>query len=256
MSFDQLLDKGRTALEEGDGTTALQSLQQAVKLQQTAEAWQLLAEAEMEEGLLGKARKSLDRGLTLEPENIELLYLLGDLCLEEEKTIEALGVFERIIALDRGEIDAWVSKAMVQLHADDPTAAEETCRQALAIDPHSVFALNALGDIGSAAGKTEEARTCYRQSIELEPDEPQAYLSLGELLYETGQLEEAEELCRKGLERDAGLPMGYLTLGYIYLDQDRHREASEQFRQFLRLEKSPAAKQIRDEVAAVLDGLK
>ena len=256
MSFNELLDKGRVALEEGDGKAALQVLQQALKLQQSAEAWHLLAEAELEEGLLGRARKSLAKGLELEPDNIELLYSLGDLCLEEEQGDEALRAFERIIALDREEIDAWVSKALVLLNADDLGAAETVCRQALTIEPSSVFALNALGDICAAAGKSAEARANYEKAIEAEPDDPQAYLNLGDLCYEAGRLKEAEEYCKKGLECDAGLPMGYLTLGYVYMDQDRSREAGEQFRQFLRLEKSPAARDIRDEVKALLEDLK
>ena len=62
--------------------------------------------------------------------------------------------------------------------------------------------------------------------------------------------------CLKCLQLDAGIPGGYLTLGNIYLDLDRTQDAVENYQQFLRLEKSPAAKQICDEVAAVIDGLR
>jgi len=90
----------------------------------------------------------------------------------------------------------------------------------------------------------------------LDSTDPQPYLSLAELYHDANDLDLAEEYCLKGLELDAGLAPGYLTLGYVCLDQDRTQEAIDHFQQFLRLEKSVTAKNIRDEVAAVIDGLK
>lgn len=256
MSFAELLEKGRLCLDDGDNKGALQSLQQALQLDASAEAWLLLAEAEMNADQPAKARKSINKGLQLEPENIELLYAHGDLCLEEGDETAALQAFQKIIALDSTESDAWVSKAMVHFNVDDLAAAEQSCRQALNIDPESVFALTTLGSICVAGEREDEACECYEKAIALDAEEAQPYLSLGELYYDRGQLEEAEQVCLKGLELDASLPMGYLTLGYIYLDMDRNQESIDNFQQFLRIEKSPAAKQIREEVAAVIDGLK
>lgn len=256
MSFTELLEKGRLCLEEGDNNSALQALQQALKVDSSAEAWLLLAEAQMNANQVDKARKSIDSGLQLEPENTDLLYAHGDLCLEEGKDATALSAFEKIISLDSNEADAWVSKAMVQLGGDDLPAAEQSCKQALDADPESVFALTTLGDVYASGGRDAEACECYESAIGLDPEEPQAYLSLGDIYYDGGKLEEAEQACLKGLQLDAGLPMGYLTLGYVYMDLDKNEESVSNFQQFLRLEKSPDAKQIRDEVAAVIDGLK
>ncbi len=256
MSFTELLEKGRRCLDDGDDQQALQALQQAVKLEQSAEAWQLLAEAELNLGQIGKAEKSISNGLKLESNRIELLYMQGDLFAEQGKGEAAIKIFNQIFALDGYETDALVSKAMLLFDGEDLHAAEALCRQALEIEPTSVFALNTLGDILFAAGDQEGAAGAYQQAIEVDPEEAQAHLSLAEIYYDQGDLEQAEAACLKGLELDAGLPMGYLTLGYVYLDQDRNQESIENFQQFLRLEKSPAAKQIRDEVAAVIDGLK
>lgn len=256
MSFVDLLEKGRLCLDDGDSKGALLALQQALKLEESAEAWLLLAEAEMNADQLKKARKSLNSGMRLAPESTDLLYMHGDLCLEEGDEAAALAAFEKIISLDNSEADAWVSKAMVQLNAEELSAAEFSCKQALAIDPESVFALTTLGDIYLTAERDQDACDCYEQAIELDPEEAQPYLSLGELYYDSDRLEEAEQMCLQGLKLDAGLPVGYLTLGYIYLDMDKNQESIENFQQFLRLEKSAAAKQIRDEVTAVIDGLK
>lgn len=256
MSADDLLDRGSRALDEGDIKSALQCFQQAVELQDSIDGRILLAEAQIENGSFSKAHENIAAGLTLDSENIDLLFILGDLYLEENRNAEAISTYQQIIDLYPDETDAWVSKAMAYVNIDDLDAAEMTCRKALEKDPGSAFALNALGDIHVAQAHPESAIQCFERAVELEPENPQPYLSLAELYYDAENLAEAETYCLKGLELDASIPAGYLTLGNICLDLDRTQEAVENYQQFLRLEKSPAAKQIRDEVSAVIEGLK
>ena len=244
------------AQDQGDLKSALQCFQQVLDQQESAEVWLLLAEAQIESGSFAKAHKSLNAGLKLVPGDIDLLFSLGDLYLEEENNGKAIVIYQQIIELDAEEVDAWVSEAVAQMNNNDLKGAEITCRRALEIDSESAFAHNALGDICVAKDNTEEAIQYYRQAILLDASDPQPFLSLAELYYDGNDLEQAEQFCQKGLELDAGLAPGYLTLGYIRLDQDRNQEAIDNFQQFLRLEKSIAAKNIRDEVLAVIDGLK
>ncbi|MCF6267287.1 MAG: tetratricopeptide repeat protein [Desulfuromusa sp.] len=255
MTVDSLIEEGLRALEEGETKAAVRYFQQAVEKDESAEAWLLLAEAQIVAGSFAKAHKSLSAGLKLETDNIDLLFSLGDLYLEEEKNDKAIATYQQIINLDSEDVDAWVSKAVAQMN-DDLEAAEKTCRQALDIDPDSAFAYSALGDIYVAKNSGEDAIKSFLQAIELDSSEPQSYLSLAELYYEADDLDQAEEYCQKGLELDAGLALGYLTLGYIYLDLDRTQEAIDNFQQFLRMEKSAAARNICAEVSAVIDGLK
>lgn len=256
MSFDDLLDKAQRALEEDDSCTALPLLQEALKLQQTPEAWLLLAEAQLDENQLAQAKKSLTAGLKLNSEHIDLLYFSADLSLEEEKVNAALQTYARIIELDSQQTDARVYKALLEMDEDRLDAAEKTCRTALEKEPDSVLALNALGDICCASGQNQQALESYLLAVGIDPEEPQTHLNLADLYYEMEKLPEAEEACCKALQLDAGLALAYLTLGYIYMDLDRAEDAIENFQQFLKLENSSSAKQIRDEVKAAIEGLK
>ena len=256
MTVEDLLDSGVRAQEQGDLKSALHYFEQALQSQQTAEVWLLLAEVQIENGSFAKAHKSLRAGLDLVSDDLDLLFALGDLFLEEGKHGQAIEIYQKIIDLDRDEVDAWVSKAVAQMNNDDLSSAEQTCRQALVFDPESSFAHNALGDISVFQGNKDSAINSFLQSIKLDPTDPQPCLSLADLYYDLGQLQQAEEFCQRGLELDAGLAAGYLILGYLYLDQDRTQESVDNFKQFLRLEKSSVAKNIRDEVSAVIDGLK
>jgi tetratricopeptide (TPR) repeat protein len=76
------------------------------------------------------------------------------------------------------------------------------------------------------------------------------------MYYDTGDLESAAKSCREALRLDPGFAFAYLTLGNICLDQEKPREALQAFQEFLMRERSPAAKEVRDEVAAVVEGLK
>ncbi len=256
MSVEEQLEAGVRAHEQGDLSAAQQFFKKAIALQETAEGWSLLADVQVEAGAFAKAHKSITAGLKIEVDNIDLLFTLGDLHLEEENNDKAIESYQQIIALDAEDVDARVSKAVAQMNSGDLTAAESTCREALEIDPNAGFAYNALGDICISNNKNDLAMDCFKKSLAIDASDPQPYLSLAELYYEAHDLEQAEEFCKLGLALEPGLPLGYLTLGYICLDQERTQEAIDNFQQFLNLETSSAAKYVRDEVAAVIDGLK
>ncbi len=256
MSAADLLEQGRQLLDAGAGNEAMACFRQALEQGESAEGWLLLAEAQIEAGLTGQAHVSIASGLNLDGDAVDLHYLLGDLYLAENKNAEALATYRKIIELEPREADAWVSLAMAYVNVDDLDAAAECGNKALEIDPESTFALSALGDIHAALGAADQAIRYLEQALALEPDNPQPYFSLADIYYDKDDLPQAEKLCLQGLELDPGTASGYLLLGHICLDQDRIQESVDNYRQFLRLETSPAAKQIRDEVAAVIEGLR
>jgi tetratricopeptide (TPR) repeat protein len=256
MSVEELLNSGIRAQEQGDLKTALHNFEQVLQSQPSAENWLLLADVQIENGSFVKAHKSLRAGLELAADDLDLLFALGDLYLEDERYGEAIETYQKIIDLAPDEVDAWVSKAVAQMNDDDLSGAAESCKRALMIDPESPFAHNAAGEISAFQGHIDSAIESFLHSIKIDPADPQPCISLADLYYDLERLEQAEQFCRKGLELDAGLATGYLILGYICLDQDRTQEAIDNFKQFLRLEKSSAAKNIRAEVSAVIDGLK
>ena len=192
MSIENLLETGVRAQEQGDLKSALHCFEQALQSQPTAEIWLLLAEVQIENGSFAKAHKSLGAGLDLAPDDLDLLFALGDLFLEEGKHSQAIETYQKIIDLDPDEVDAWVSKAVAQMNNDDLNGAEKTCRQALVIDPESSFAHNAFGDISVFQGNKDSAIESFLQSIKLDPTDPQPCLSLADLYYDLGQLQQAE----------------------------------------------------------------
>lgn len=256
MTIDQLIEQASALLDEADEKGALKCLESALKQGDTTELRLLVAEAYMNLDQVAAARKSLDAGLLLDGNDPDLLIALGDLNLEEGCNNAAIDCYQRVIDADPDDIDARVSLAMAYANDNQIELAESCCRQAIERDAQSSFALNALGEILLKHGKNDAAKTCFEQACEADPEDAQGFLNLADMLYEEEDLENAKELCVKALTLDPAIAAGYLTLGNICLDQDQAGEAVEHYEQFLRIETSPGAKQIRDEVNAVLEGLR
>ncbi len=256
MTAENLFDTGAQALEQGNYLKAIDCLERLLKDHSTAEAILALVEAYLETGARKKAYHCLKNGVEKHPLDIDLLYAMADYYFEESRQGQALETYQQIIDIDAEEVEAYVCKSMVHLSLDEIEKAVVLCQAALKIQPDQSFALNALGDIHAQQGQFDVAIDLYRQAAELDPEDSQPLLNLADALYEDGKLEEAEKCCLKGLELDPGAAMGYFMLGSICLDQERTREAVEHFEQFLRLEKSSSAQDLRAEVTAVLDGLK
>ena len=99
-------------------------------------------------------------------------------------------------------------------------------------------------------------QSIFEKALELEPDDPQAHFNLAEYHYDNGDLKKAEKYSRQAITLDPDFSFAYLTLGNICLDQEQVQESIQCFKKFLKLEKSPASREICDEVAALIDGLK
>ena len=112
--------------------------------------------------------------------------------------------------------------------------------------------LGANIEIKPTAGREAETG----KAVELDVEDPQGHFNLAEFYYDNGQLKEAEAACRQAVRLDQEFAFAYLTLGNICLDQDQVQEAVQCFKKFLDHEKSPASEDIRNEVSALIEGLK
>lgn len=254
--LEDLMKKGREALEIGEFAEAARAFRQAVHAAPgSAEAHELLAEALVEGGQLRDGIEMYCRARELDPDNVDLLFALGDAYFEVGQAEQALQTYQAIV--DRQpQADAWVSMGLVHFNQERVEQAIDCYRRALQLEEDSVFALNSLGDAFFARGENETALDCYRRVIALDPEDAQAHFNLAELHYDLGDPRAAETECREALRLDPGLAFAYLTLGNLCLDEEKPREALHNFQQFLLHERSPGSKEIREEVAAVVEGLK
>ena len=256
MSVDDLINQIQELLKTGSYTEAVKRLRQAqADGQADADLDALLGIALEESGDLKGAVASYRKAIDKSPDDIDAHYALADILFEQNSFDEALALYKKISTTFSDQAEAEISMGLVHFSQEQIEEAILCYEQGLKIDPKSIFGLNALGDALLAKGDMEKAVETFKRVIVLDPEDAQAYFNLAEIHYDL-VVDEAETCCQEAIKRDPGFSYAYLTLGNLYLDRDDIGEALQAFQEFLTLENSPAAEDIRFEVAAVVDGLK
>jgi TolB-like protein/Tfp pilus assembly protein PilF len=164
-------------------------------------------------------------------------YLLGRARMARRTRVsvgEALGHFERALAVDPGYALAHVGRAhaMVTLASSgalDSAAARQQAAasldRALALDPllgdaYAVRGLQYMNDSDNARAVAD-----FRRAIELAPSHAEAHTWYMGVLMQEGQFEEAERFGRRSVELDPLAPITHVRMGYLAYARQRPREA-------------------------------
>ncbi|HUB09241.1 MAG TPA: tetratricopeptide repeat protein, partial [Myxococcales bacterium] len=107
-------------------------------------------------------------------------YLLGCLAAERGDHPEAVEQFRQTLAHDEGATHVSVRLASEYWRLGLGDRAEETLRNALAIEPHSAEAHQALGTLLLQSDRVEAAERELRRAVLLDPARGEAYRSLAQ----------------------------------------------------------------------------
>jgi len=103
--------------------------------------------------------------------------------------------------------------------------AEESYRQAIAINPNFAEAYNNLGNALREQKRYGEAEYCFKQAISKKPELSNAYFNLGYILQEQGRLNETIENFTKGLKFKPDAEIIYRDLSYALFQLGQHEAA-------------------------------
>lgn len=136
-----------------------------------------------------------------EPENAEVYFLLGAICLDG----------------CRGEEAAEYFRAAIKLRDDFAEA-------------H-----NNLGNALVTMGQVQQAVVSYKRALELHPNYAEAHNNLGNVLRQLGELDQAQHCFEKALENKAAYPEALNNLGLVLRARNQPAEAMRSFRRALAL---------------------
>jgi Flp pilus assembly protein TadD len=139
---------------------------------------QIRAEALRGAGRFQEAGQLLNQALALAPHDARTIVEIGRLLNAEERTNEAVVALEAAVARQPDSIEAWNALGSVQAGAGNFAAARVAFERAAALAPHDPGPLGSLAFMEARSGNLREARVLAGSALRMQQDHPLAVLTL------------------------------------------------------------------------------
>ncbi|WP_299941287.1 Wzy polymerase domain-containing protein [uncultured Microbulbifer sp.] len=163
------------------------------------------------------AVRTYERGLAVEPGNVELLNAQGFALFQQGKSEAAAVALEKALKIDPKHQKSHNNMALVSIDIGELELAEAHYRESLAIKPQAAI-YNDLGFVLERQGLPDEAMAMYRRSLELDPESAAAHYNLAAALMAGAEFKEAEHHFRAVIDRQPST-QAYTGLGIVLIQQ-------------------------------------
>ena len=156
----------------------------------------------LQAGRQAEAKPILETLLTLQPDNLDVLYNLGMVYSDEGRLDEARQLLRHATQVAPRHANTRVALGIAAVRAHDLAEAETALRQAVDLEPDNPFAQRSLGTLHLMQGQAPAAVAPLRQAVRLAPQDPLALLSLAQALLATARAThgaEADDLLQQVL---------------------------------------------------------
>ena len=143
------------------------------------------------QGRLREAERLYREALTCDPDNAQVLFLLGLLAGKTGRHEEACQLLTRCVELNPNDAAARTNLGTSLQALGRTQEAMGHFEQAAALQPNLAEPRYNLGMAQRERGQTEAAAESFRKAVDLKPDLAPAWNNLGNALREMGRLEEA-----------------------------------------------------------------
>ncbi|WP_158089460.1 sulfotransferase domain-containing protein [Magnetofaba australis] len=167
-----------------------------------------LIEAGKEAQQMGRFEEGVflaQEALKREPENSDVLTLLGTLAYRAGRKEEAIKVLAHAVELNPGSPDLLYNLGVVLADQDHAEWAKSCFESVLKIDPMFRGANLQLGRYRIERYEVGEAMEHYRRELEINPGQPQTHFELSQILKHFSRFEEADRHLHMALEREPEL---------------------------------------------------
>ena len=183
-------------------------------------------------------------GLPSPAENVEkpiaahALDSLGVALHRQDKNVEAIAIFRRVLEISPLYMPSYVNLAAAYAALGDTADAEATVKQAVEIEPQAPRAQFALGELYLKQDRLSEALFYMQKAADLAPSDPRCLNGLGTALLRQGKAREAASVFRSAIEVAPGFDEAHYNLGEAYVSLGMDQEAAGEFSKALALKRN------------------
>ncbi len=240
-SFPVQMRLGLASSQAGNARQAIDAFNAAIRLQpDNLQAHYLLALVYASVKDFDSASRQyeliLKKFSSLEPQNADFYFYLGQLYLTQGKAGQAVAQFEKVLELQPKNVALLLQVGSFYLDHARQDEGVRLLRRCIELDPVNGECLNALGYGYAEAGvNLAEAALLIKRALELEPASA-AYLdSLGWVYYRQGNFNDALIFLRQALDKEKD-PAIFDHMGDVYQKMNRMDMALEAWRAALKLD--------------------
>ncbi len=221
---------------QGELEKSLTSLEKAVTLTpDDVQAHNNLGATLGDLGRLEEAGASYNRALDINPDYEQAHNNLGGVLYNLGRFEESEASFRRAVEIRPDFAEAFYNLGKTLHSLGRLTEAEAAYCKVLEINPTYAEAYSNLGVILNHLGRFEEAEATYRRVLEIRPDYAEAHYNLAITLSVIGRLAETEACCRRALEFNPNYVEAHITLGNTLNYLGRLEEAEASYRRAIQL---------------------
>ena len=234
-----------------------------------------LAEIAERQGNTEKALALLVAAKRQDPENPEILFAFGKVCLQRNLVEDALPALAKAVALKPSQdsyvyvlASANVAKGnlpkaasllagLLRKHPRDAilnyaigavyylqakyVEADSSLKQSLRTQPDQVAASYYLGLTFDAVGQDDQAEEVFRELLKKHPEHALSYVKLGSILFREHHNDEAQQLLERAVSLDPASVQAHYQLGLLLRRLGKTEESDQQLRESRRLESEHSA---------------
>lgn len=189
-----------------------------------------LAFKHYQEGNLAQAERDCLEILAVQPENAEILHLLGLTCHFQGRHDEAVGHLMKALVSDADNADILYDLGNVYHEQGRLEEAVTAYRKAITIEPEHVDALCNLGMICHDTGRVGEAISYYERALELAPNNALIHNNIALAYQDNEELQKAVAHYGKALQLEPNYADVYYNMGHVFMSEGQTNQAFMYFR--------------------------
>lgn len=144
---------------------------------------------------------------------------------------------DRALAMNPANVHAWFLKGRARLELQEPAAAEECFRKAIALDPKFDEAHAGIGVSLMARHRWEDARKAYQDLLAISPDSVPGHEGLATVALQHKDLDSAAAQAAAALAVDPTAPQAHRVAGEVDYVRGNYQSAIDHWKQAM---ESPA----------------